>query len=67
MIIPLHKLHNFQGNKYVFTKAAMQSVEKIPNMKNYPDDDYNWKIIPNILKLALEEDIKYIYTEVEEI
>ena len=66
MIIPLHKLLTLKGNKYVFTKATMSAVEKIGNMKDYPEDNKSWKVVPNILKLTLDERIKYDFEEKEE-
>lgn len=62
MIIPLDKLLTLQGNRYIFTKAAMGTVEKIANIKDYPEDNYSWKVVPNILKLILEGEVKYNYT-----
>ena len=61
MIIPMSKLLTLGGNKYVFTRATMNAVEKIGNMKDYPEDNKSWKVVPNILKLALDEKIKYDY------
>lgn len=63
MIIPLQKLHDFTGNKYVFTRAAMMAVEKIENIRNYPEEDIRWKVIPNILKMVLNGEIKYELVE----
>ncbi|HOO71867.1 MAG TPA: hypothetical protein PK926_08890 [Spirochaetota bacterium] len=61
MIIPLDKLLAYNGNKYVFSKASMKAVEKIANIKHYPEDDISWKVVPNILKLTLNETIHYVY------
>lgn len=66
MIIPLDKLLSNSGNKYVFTKACMAAVDKIGNMKSYPETDRNWKVVPNILKLMLKEDVKFQLGEMEE-
>ena len=60
MIIPLDKLLTYDGNKYIFSKAAMAVVEKIGNLKEYPEDDKSWKVVPNILNLTLNEKIKHI-------
>jgi len=59
MKIPLDKLLTYKGNKYVFTKAAMRAVEKIANIKGYPEDDFSWKVVPNILNLTLNENIHF--------
>jgi len=63
MIIPLDKLQVYNKNKYIFTRAAMVAVDKVANIKDYPESDHNWKIVPNILKIALEEGVKIDYTE----
>jgi hypothetical protein len=59
MIIPLNKLLTFNGNKYIFTRASMVTVEKIGNIKEYPEDESKWKVVPNILKLMLDETVHY--------
>ena len=59
MIIPLKKLVAFDKNKYVFSKATMVAIDKLGNIQGYPDEEEGWKIVPNILKLMLDEDIKY--------
>jgi hypothetical protein len=66
MIIPLDKLLFYNGNKYVFTKAAMNSVDKVANIKNYPEKDTNWKVVPNILKILLNEEITFVNHEQSE-
>lgn len=63
MIIPLDKLLRYNQNKYIFTRATMETVEKIGNIKKYPTDESKWKVVPNILRLVLDEDIKFIYTK----
>ncbi len=67
MIIPLNKLLTFSGNKYIFTRASMVTVEKIGNIKEYPEDDSKWKVVPNILKLLLDETVHYQCDENAEI
>ena len=59
MIIPLDKLIKYSGNKYVFTRATMQAVDKIANIKDYPEDNLNWKVVPNILRVMLDEELKF--------
>ncbi|MCL1910671.1 MAG: hypothetical protein FWG13_00495 [Leptospirales bacterium] len=59
MIIPLDKLIKYSGNKYIFTRATMQAVDKIANIRNYPEENLNWKVVPNILKAMLDEDVKF--------
>lgn len=66
MILPLEKLTNLKVNKFEFTKACMMSVQKIKNIKDYPEEDINWKIVPNILKLVLDDNIKYYKTQLED-
>jgi hypothetical protein len=59
MIIPLKNLFGIRGNKYLFTKAAMHAVDKVGNITDYPEDDLNWKVVPNVLKILLEDKIQY--------
>lgn len=66
MIIPLDKLLHYSSNKYVFTKAAMKSVDKVANIQNYPERDMNWKVVPNVLKLILNNDINFVNKEQSE-
>ena len=63
MIIPLDKLLTYNKNKYIFSRAIMEAVEKIGNMKSFPEDDTRWKVVPNIMKLMLNNDIKFIHNE----
>jgi len=67
MIIPLDKLLIYSNNKYVFTKAVMKAVDKVGNINDYPESDLNWKVVPNVLKLSLEEKIKFEYDETKEL
>jgi hypothetical protein len=59
VIIPLEKLIAYDRNRYIFSRATMVMVDKIGNIKEYPEDDLNWKVVPNILHLALDETIKF--------
>lgn len=65
MIISLDKLLSYSGNRYIFTKSAMQAVEKLGNIKSYPERDKNWKVVPNLLQLMLDEKIKYDVESIE--
>jgi len=67
MIIPLDKLLTLNTNKYIFTKGVMKAVDMVGNIKNYPESDLNWKVVPNVLKLALEGDVKLVYNHEGEI
>ena len=67
MIIPLDKLLIYSNNKYVFTKAVMKAVDKVANIDDYPESDHNWKVVPNVLKLVLEEKIRFQYDDSVEI
>ena len=67
MIIPLDKLLTFNTNKYIFTKGVMKAVDMVGNIKNYPENDLNWKVVPNVLKLALDGEIKLVYNHEGEI
>lgn len=61
MIIPLDKLMTLRGNRYIFTRATMIMVDKMGNIKDYPESDENWKVVPNILKLVLDEKLNFKY------
>lgn len=63
MIIPLDKLLKYNENKYIFTKAVMRAVDKIDNIKDFPEENFNWKVVPHILKLALDEDLKIDFVD----
>lgn len=65
MIIPLDKLMRYSGNRYVFTKANMQAIDKIANIKDYPEENLNWKVVPNILEAVLDEKIRFSYDHEE--
>jgi hypothetical protein len=67
MIIPLDKLLTFNTNKYIFTKGVMKAVDLVGNIKNYPETDLNWKVVPNVLKLALDGEVKLVYNHEGEI
>ncbi len=63
MIIPLDKLIAFNSNRYIFSCAAMKVVDKLGNIEGYPESDKNWKVIPNILNLMLNNTINYEFKE----
>lgn len=67
MIIPLDKLLVYSNNKYIFTKAVMKAVDRVGNINQYPESDLNWKVVPNVLKLALEEKVKFVYDDSQEL
>jgi hypothetical protein len=41
----------------------MKAVEKIANIKDYPEDDISWKVVPNILKMTLDGTVNCVYHE----
>lgn len=59
MIIPLRKLLAKTDNRFEFTKASMDAVTRLEKIRDYPESDHNWKIVPNILKLMLDERLQY--------
>ena len=63
MIIPLDKLLTLNTNRYIFTKGVMKAVDVVGNIRAYPEEDLNWKVVPNVLKLALESEIKMVYNK----
>ena len=66
MIISLDKLINTKGNKYMMTKATLLAVDRIGNIKGYPDDGRSWKVVPCVLDMVLNEKIKFLRTSPEE-
>lgn len=66
MIIPLDKLNSFTGNKFEISKAAMMAVTRLHNIKNYPEPDLNWKIVPNVLQMVLDDQIHFQRSEESE-
>ena len=66
MIIPLKKLMIFQGNKYLFSRAAMVTVDKRGNIEEYPREKGDEKLVSNILELLLNEKVKYKVHEDDE-
>jgi len=63
VIIPLDKLLRYNRNKYIFSRAIMEAVEKIGNMKTFPEDESKWKVVPHVLRLMLDEKVKFEYRE----
>jgi hypothetical protein len=66
MIISLEKLMNVKGNKYIFTKATNTAIDRRDNIKDYPDGERMWKVVPTVLQLMLEEKIKFHMKKEEE-
>jgi hypothetical protein len=58
--VSLDKLLSFNGNKYVFAKAAMKTIEKIANVKEYKEEE-NEKIVIKALNLVLDDKVKFEY------
>lgn len=58
MIIPLDKLFAINKNKYIFTRAAMEAIDKVDYIEEIPADQ-KWKVVPNVLKVMSEGTIKY--------
>ena len=69
MIIPLDKLIAYDKNRYKLTCASMKAVDKLGNIRDYPEseEDKNWKIVSNILDLVLNDKIQYHEPEEEAI
>ena len=59
MLIPLDKLLTYSKNKYLLTKALMNAIDKIAFIKDYPEENLNWKVVPNILNLYFKDKIQY--------
>ncbi|MCX7678588.1 MAG: hypothetical protein N2316_05165 [Spirochaetes bacterium] len=63
MIIPLDKLVSYEGNRYMMTRAAMAVVDRIDALKDLMVEGEEWKIVPNVLKLMLEGEVKFEYND----
>ena len=62
MSVVLEKLLSYNGNKYIFSKAAMEAIDKIGNLKEYREDmDTEGKIVVKTLNFILEEKVKFQY------
>ncbi len=44
----------------------MMMVDRLGNIKGYPEEDENWKVVPNILHLLLNDNLHYNVLEGEE-
>jgi hypothetical protein len=58
--VSLDKLLSFNGNKYVFSKATMKTIDKIANVKEYKQEE-NEKIVIKALNLMLDDTVKFEY------
>jgi hypothetical protein len=66
MIIPLDKLINLKGNKYLITRAANLAIDRLGNIKGYPEDNVRgWKVVPCVLGMVLDDKIKFHQPAVE--
>lgn len=59
MIISLDKLINLKGNKYLVTRAANLAIDRLGNIKDYPENGRGWKVVPCVLGMVLDEKIKF--------
>jgi hypothetical protein len=61
MIIPMDKLINVGGNRYMFTKAVLTAIDRKDNIQGYPyEDSRSWKVVPHVLHMMLDDEIKFI-------
>jgi hypothetical protein len=67
MIIALDKLMNIGGNRYMFTKAVLTAIDRKDNIQNYPHEDRGWKVVPHVLRMTLDDEIKFLVKEKEEV
>lgn len=63
MIIPLDRLVAYNQNRYIFSRAAMTAVDKLGNIREYPEKDSNWKVVPHIMFFMLNEKLKHNLNE----
>jgi DNA-directed RNA polymerase subunit K/omega len=59
MIIPLDKLISFDENRYVMTRVAMATVDRIESLTEDMVEGEQWKIVPNVLRLMMNGAIKF--------
>ena len=59
MIMTLDKLINLKGNKYLVTREANLAIDRLGNIKDYPEDGRGWKVVPCVLSMVLNEKIKF--------
>ncbi len=65
MGIALEKLLSYTGNKYIFSRAAMQAIEKIENMEDSQENEKE-KIVIKTLNYMLSDKIKFKYLHEKE-
>ncbi len=61
MIIPLDKLISYDENRYILTRASMETVDRIESLTGELIEGEEWKIVPNVLRLVLGEKVKYVH------
>lgn len=66
MIISMDKLINVSGNRYVFTKAVLTAIDRKDNIQGYPHDDRGWKVVPHVLRMTLDNEIKFLAKKQDE-
>ena len=59
MIMDLDKLINLKGNKYLMTRATNLAIDRLGNIKGYPEDTRAWKVVPCVLSMVLNDKIKF--------
>jgi len=59
MIIPLDKLISFDENRYIMTRVAMATVDRIDSLTADMVEGEQWKIVPNVLRLMMNGAIKF--------
>ena len=59
MIIPLDKLISFDDNRYIMTRVAMATIDRIDSLTQDMVEGEQWKIVPNVLRLLLNGAIKH--------
>jgi hypothetical protein len=55
----LDKLINLKGNKYLLTRATNLAIDRLGNIKGYPEDTRGWKVVPCVLSMVLNDKIKF--------
>ena len=64
-MLPVYHIIEFTKNRYLLSRAVMKRARQINFMGDEDLDNYEGKIVSLALKQVLEDEVKYIHSEVE--
>ena len=64
-MVPVYKIINYNGNRYLLTKAIMKRARQINFIGDEELESYNGKIASLALKQILDKEINYALMEDE--